>query len=64
MSRHPVDHRDPPEGGRVEHYVDIERKSGEEGSHPASKEVSKRPVDRSKSRRTEEFVRIEKGRET
>lgn len=65
MSRHPVDHRAAPEGGRVEHYVEIERTSGDEGSHPASKEIAKRPVERpEKSRRTKEYVRIEKGRRT
>ena len=64
MSRHPVDHRSPPEGGRTEHYLDIERRAGGEGSHPAAKALHRRPAERAKADpRVGEYTRIEKGRE-
>lgn len=64
MSRHPVDHQSPSDGTRTEQFLDIERQSGEEGSHPAAKALHRRPADRSKTDpRVEEYTRIEKGRE-
>ena len=64
MSRHPVDHRSPSDGGRTEHFAQVERQSGEEGSHPATKALHRRPAERSKTDpRVPEYTRIEKGRE-
>jgi len=64
MSRHPVDHQSPSEGGRAKAYAEIERQKGEEGSHPASKALHRRPVERDETdKRVEEYTRIEKGRE-
>lgn len=64
MSRHPVDHQSPSEGGRARNYSEIERTKGEEGSHPSARALHRRPADRSESDpRVEEYTRIEKGRE-
>lgn len=62
MSRHLADHNAPSDGGRVRHFVDVERKQGDEGTHPASKALRRRPQARNTVRRTEEFLRIDRGR--
>lgn len=63
MSRHIVDRRKSPEGGRLKHYVEVEKTQGEEGSHPAAKELQKRPVERNKAAKLREYLRIERGHE-
>lgn len=61
MSRHPLDHQAPSDGGRVKHFAKVERDQGAEGSHPASKTLSQRPAERDgRNRRAEEFTRIER----
>ncbi len=62
MTRHVVDRRKSPEGGRMKHYVEVEKGQGESGTHPASKALYERPVDRNEAARVREFVRIERGR--
>ncbi|MCR9150871.1 MAG: hypothetical protein NXH83_11900 [Rhodobacteraceae bacterium] len=64
MSRHPVDHRTPPEGGRTEHFAQVERQSGAAGSHPASRALHRRPAARGAGQsRVAAYARIERGRE-
>ena len=61
MTRHPVDHQAPSQGGRTEHFAEIERK-GKEGDHPCAKALHRRPVDRAQAdRRVGAYTRIERG---
>jgi hypothetical protein len=60
MSKHLADHRSPSDGGRAKNFVAVERKSGAEGSHPASQEVTRRAKDRNDGRRMQEFLRIDR----
>lgn len=65
MSRHITDNRTPSEGGRVRHFTDVARRTGEEGSHPSTAAVHRRPADPPEdNRRAAEFVRIERGQRT
>ena len=65
MSRHIADKRTPSDGGRVRHFTEIERRAGEEGSHPSTEAVHRRPSDPPQdNRRAAEFVRIERGHRT
>jgi hypothetical protein len=61
MTKHLADHRSPSQGGRVKNFVNVEKLSGDEGSHPASKKLAKRGVERSDTRRMQEYLRIERG---
>lgn len=61
MSRHIVDHRKSPEGGRLKHFVELEKSHGEEGSHPASRALHERPVERDTSSKLRQYTRIERG---
>ena len=64
MSRHPVDHRSPSDGARTEHFAQVERRSGEAGSHPAIRALHRRPVVRGAGdARVPAYARIERGRE-
>ncbi|MFC2966941.1 hypothetical protein [Acidimangrovimonas pyrenivorans] len=64
MSRNPIDHQHADNGGRMKHFADVERDSGEEGTHPASKTLQQRAQQRGdKNKRAEEFTRIERGRD-
>ena len=47
---------------RAKRYAEIERQSGPEGSHKASKALHQRPQTRGDAR-TEQFLRIERGSE-
>jgi hypothetical protein len=62
MSRHVADRRKPDQGGRLKNYVEVERSSGEEGSHPATRALHERPASRSETTRMREYARIERGR--
>ena len=62
MSRHVIDRSTAPEGGRLKHYLEVEKSRGAEGSSPAAKSVHTRPVARKSVARVREFIRIEKGR--
>ncbi len=61
MSRHSVDHRKSTEGGRLKNFIKVEKNSGEEGTHPASKKLYERPAERGDAARVREYVRIERG---
>ncbi|MCV2873992.1 hypothetical protein OEZ71_16980 [Defluviimonas sp. WL0050] len=61
MSRHIVDRRKSPEGGRLKNFVEVEKTHGEEGSHPAAKALHERPVERNNSAKLREYFRIERG---
>ncbi|MGB3317353.1 MAG: hypothetical protein WBB85_23460 [Albidovulum sp.] len=61
MSRHIVDHRKSPEGGRLKHFVQLEKAQGDEGSHPAAKALHERPVARESSAKLRQYTRIERG---
>ncbi|WP_102225829.1 hypothetical protein [Acidimangrovimonas sediminis] len=62
MSRHPVDHHEPSDGGRMKHFAEVERTSGAEGSHPSAKALTRRPEERDgKNRRAAHYARIERG---
>ena len=63
MSRHVADRRAPSKGGRTEHFAEVERSHGAEGSHPAAKAVHERAQTRSTGARLKEFTRIERGQE-
>ena len=62
MSRHAVDHRAASEGGRLKHYLKVERQNAPEGSHEAVKAVNRREThDAKDNRRPAEFLRIDRG---
>lgn len=62
MSRHPIDKREPTDGGRVKNFAEVERRQGEEGSHPATAVLHRRPKDAPETnRRAAEFARIDRG---
>lgn len=61
MSRHVADRRKPDEGGRLKNFVRVEKTSGEEGSHPATRALHERPAERTDSARLREFARIDRG---
>ena len=61
MSKHLADHRAASEGGRAKHFTALDKQRGPEGSHPATRQLSARPVARSDGRRMQEFLRIERG---
>ncbi|MCA0271243.1 MAG: hypothetical protein LCH69_04150 [Proteobacteria bacterium] len=61
MSRHVADRRKPDEGGRLKNFVRVEKISGEEGSHPATRALHERPAERTDSARLREFARIDRG---
>ncbi|MFZ1727747.1 MAG: hypothetical protein WAU13_13945 [Albidovulum sp.] len=61
MSRHIIDRPVAPEGGRLKHYLHVEKAHGAEGSNPAVKALHERPVARRSVARMREFMRIEKG---
>jgi hypothetical protein len=61
MSRHVADKRKPDQGGRLKNYLEVERATGAEGSHPASRALHARPAGRSETARLREFARIERG---
>jgi hypothetical protein len=63
MSRHPLDRQEGASPSRAERFAEIERKKGEEGSHPAAKKAHRQPKDRSESTRLKEFTRVERGDE-
>lgn len=63
MSKHLADHQVTTDGSRARRFAEVERRSGAEGSHPAAQAVHRRPADRTAGKRTEEFVRIERGGE-
>ena len=62
MSRHAADRKAKSDGGRLKHFVEVEKTHGEEGSHPATKAVHERPVKRDDAARVRQFIRIERGR--
>lgn len=61
MTRHLADRRAPSAGARARRFMEVERKQGDEGSHPASQALTRRPKDRDDARRVQEFLRIERG---
>ncbi len=62
MSRHIVDHRAAPEAGKLKRFVELERLSGDEGSHRAVQELARRAAGAgAASRRMAEFLRIDRG---
>ena len=50
-----------PQGGRLKHYLDVEKTHAAEGSSRAAKAVHERPVARESVARLRAFMRIEKG---
>jgi hypothetical protein len=59
MARHPTDHRTPPQGGRIRHFLRLARDGG-----AAWQALWRRPVPvPATNRRTVEFLRIDRGRE-
>jgi hypothetical protein len=64
MSRHPADHRAPPGAERIVNFAAVARRTGEEGSHPAARAALRRADGSTGGRRTREFLRIDRGRET
>ncbi|GAB4382151.1 hypothetical protein [Albidovulum sp.] len=63
MTRHVIDRRKSlPDGGRLRHFVEVERGQGETGAHPASMTLYERPKSRNEALRVREYLRIERGR--
>lgn len=62
MSRHVVDHRAGPEGGREKHYFTFDRQAAGEGVHGAARTLHQRPEGRSNAVRLRQFLRIARGR--
>ncbi len=48
---------------RLKRFVEIARKSGDEGTHPAARAVTRRPREDASAARVREFTRIERGHE-
>jgi hypothetical protein len=63
MSRHPVDHHDGESRKRAGRFSGIERKTSAEGSHPAAKQLHRRPKTRTDGARLKAFARVERGAE-
>jgi hypothetical protein len=63
MTRHIADSRTPSAGARARRFLEVERKQGDAGSHPASQALTRRPKDLDDTRRVQEFVRIARGLE-
>ncbi len=61
MTRHLIDNRPVSDGGRVRNYLRIERDSGDEGSHTASRQLHQRPEDRLSAARAKNYYRIDRG---
>lgn len=61
MTRHIADRREPDHGGRVKHFVALDRAVAPEGSHPASRKLARRPRQESQPSRIRQFLRIERG---
>ncbi|MGB3177992.1 MAG: hypothetical protein WBH14_02795 [Albidovulum sp.] len=61
MSRHITDRSTSPESGRLKHFLDVERRQGAAGSHPAAKTVHARSLPRKTTARIRAFMRIERG---
>ena len=63
MGKHAADKpHSPQKGGRLKHYTEIER---EEATHGQTEELQKRPKgERDDTRRTKEYLRIERGKRT
>lgn len=62
MTRHIADRRSPPEPSRVKQFMELARRDGSEGSHPATQALLRRPRSGSQTaRRMKEFLRIERG---
>ena len=57
MTRHIIDQPAPQDdAARLKHFLDLARK---EGVHPAVRELTQRPADRT-ARKAQEFLRIER----
>ena len=62
MTRHIADRRSPPEAGRVKQFMELARREGSEGSHPATQALLRRSrLGSETARRVKEFLRIERG---
>ncbi|MDP3341713.1 hypothetical protein [Frigidibacter sp.] len=62
MTRHIADHRSPPEAGRTKKFIELARREGNEGSHPSTQALLRRPrLGGETARRVKEFLRIERG---
>ncbi|MFZ5708770.1 MAG: hypothetical protein ACOY4T_03660 [Pseudomonadota bacterium] len=61
MSRHVADKRAPATGARVRRFAEIERRQGDEGSHPAARALHSRPATRDGAARMIRFVRVDRG---
>jgi hypothetical protein len=64
MTRHVADTRAPSDGTRLQALIAVARRSGEDGSHPAAQRLVRQPRHAAGGRRTQEFLRIARGRET
>ena len=60
MSRHPIDHRAPPGGSRLRHFLRLARREAGEGGHPAVQALTRR-VRGASARKTRAFARIDRG---
>jgi hypothetical protein len=61
MTRHVADKR-AVQSQRPLRFLEIEKRTGEEGTHPATRAIHSRQADSSMTRRIAEFLRIERGR--
>jgi hypothetical protein len=61
MAKHVLDRQQPADSRRAERFAEIERRRGPEGTHPAAKQLNRRPRVRDSGRRMGEFLRVEHG---
>jgi hypothetical protein len=64
MTKHVADRRAPSDGGRIVAFAGIARRTGEEGSHPASQALARRPRKADGAKRLAQFLRIARGAES
>lgn len=63
MTKHVADRRSPSDGSRTAAFAAIARRTGEEGSHPATRAAVRRATEAATPARTRAFLRIARGRE-
>jgi hypothetical protein len=61
MTRHVTDHRHTASDDRLKRFVEIEKRTAEEGSHPAVRDLHARPATRGVASKSKEYARIERG---
>ena len=61
MSKHPLDRQDAASPSRAKRFVETERRTAPEGSHPTAQKAHRQPKDRADGARLKEYTRVERG---